>query len=78
MRKYFASWRKPNMSWRHWVAAIGLVAAGSGLGAVASAPDLFDQTVFPCAEDEVLGYSKAFGPNKVGCLPVTPTEGGLD
>lgn len=26
------------------------------------------QRDFPCQEDEVLGYSPSFGPNRVGCI----------
>jgi hypothetical protein len=29
------------------------------------------QKFFPCAEDEVLGFSPEFGPDKVGCLHVS-------
>lgn len=38
--------------------------------AASAAPDVFDQRSFPCAEDEVLGYSPQFGPDKVGCIHV--------
>ncbi|WNN95946.1 hypothetical protein SEA_CIAO_94 [Mycobacterium phage Ciao] len=36
---------------------------------IASA-DPFDQSSFPCAEDEVLGFGPQFGPDKVGCIHV--------
>lgn len=38
--------------------------------APADQPDLFDQSTFPCQEDEVLGYSPAFGPDRVGCIHI--------
>ncbi|AUX82477.1 membrane protein [Mycobacterium phage Pippin] len=40
-------------------------------GWIASAdPISFDQSSFPCQEDEVLGFSPEFGPDKVGCIHV--------
>lgn len=30
----------------------------------------YSQDNFPCQEDEVLGYSPAFGPERVGCLHI--------
>jgi hypothetical protein len=30
----------------------------------------FDQSNFPCTEDEVLGYDETFGPDKVGCIHI--------
>ncbi|QCG76854.1 hypothetical protein SEA_RUTHERFERD_91 [Mycobacterium phage Rutherferd] len=40
-------------------------------GWIASAdPISFDQSSFPCAEDEVLGFSHEFGPDKVGCIHI--------
>ncbi|QAX93241.1 hypothetical protein SEA_BEXAN_87 [Mycobacterium phage Bexan] len=38
---------------------------------IASAdPITFDQSAFPCEEDEVLGFSPEFGPDKVGCIHI--------
>jgi Gene product 79 len=37
--------------------------------------DLFDQDTFPCAEDEVLGFSPAFGPDRVGCIHIDSLVG---
>ncbi|QEA11372.1 hypothetical protein SEA-BUTTONS_85 [Mycobacterium phage Buttons] len=38
---------------------------------IASAdPISFDQSSFPCEEDEVLGFSPEFGPDKVGCIHI--------
>jgi hypothetical protein len=31
---------------------------------------MFQQNVFPCAEDEALIYAPQFGPNRVGCMHV--------
>ena len=31
---------------------------------------VFDQSQFPCAEDEVLGFDARFGPDAVGCIHV--------
>ncbi|QBI99537.1 membrane protein [Mycobacterium phage Ringer] len=33
-------------------------------------PISFDQSSFPCEEDEVLGFSPEFGPDKVGCIHI--------
>lgn len=30
----------------------------------------FDQSEFPCQEDEVLGFSPSFGPEHVGCIHI--------
>lgn len=43
-----------------------LFAAGYSMGHV----DPWSQGSFPCAEDEVLGYSPQFGPDRVGCIHV--------
>ena len=32
--------------------------------------DPFDQSSFPCQEDEVLGYAPQFGPDRVGCIHI--------
>ncbi|QAY03111.1 hypothetical protein SEA_SQUEE_92 [Mycobacterium phage Squee] len=38
---------------------------------IASAdPITFDQSSFPCQEDEVLGFGPQFGPDKVGCIHI--------
>jgi hypothetical protein len=36
----------------------------------ATPSDPFDQRSFPCEEDEVLGYSPRFGPDRVGCIHI--------
>ncbi|QGJ94850.1 hypothetical protein SEA_BLINN1_90 [Mycobacterium phage Blinn1] len=57
------------------------VAAGAAIAAMALAtpgeshadpsPSItFDQQDFPCQEDEVLGYSPEFGPDRVGCIHI--------
>ncbi|AZF98402.1 hypothetical protein SEA_BIGPAOLINI_85 [Mycobacterium phage BigPaolini] len=33
-------------------------------------PISFDQSSFPCEEDEVLGFAPEFGPDKVGCIHI--------
>lgn len=44
--------------------------------ASAEAPSItFDQSQFPCQEDEVLGYAPQFGPDKVGCIHVDQIKG---
>lgn len=40
------------------------------LGAELARDAFFDQDVFPCEEDEVLGYAERFGPDKVGCIHI--------
>ncbi|AHB31867.1 hypothetical protein PBI_HANSHOTFIRST_90 [Mycobacterium phage HanShotFirst] len=43
---------------------------------IASAdPISFDQSSFPCEEDEVLGFSPEFGPDKVGCIHIDDIRG---
>lgn len=42
----------------------------AGYAAGHKSRDPFTQDGFPCQEDEVLGYSPAFGPDRVGCLHV--------
>lgn len=62
------------------------IAAGAAVGAMALAePEAsaepaspvitFDQRDFPCQEDEVLGYSPDFGPDKVGCIHIDTLKG---
>lgn len=49
------------------IAASTLIA----LAPIAPAPaDPFDQSTFPCQEDEVLGYAPQFGPDRVGCIHI--------
>ncbi|AZF97265.1 hypothetical protein SEA_FROGHOPPER_79 [Mycobacterium phage Froghopper] len=38
-------------------------------------PITFDQSSFPCEEDEVLGFSPEFGPDKVGCIHIDDIRG---
>lgn len=48
-------------------AAVMLFALGFALG-WAAAPSQSAPVPFPCAEDEVLGYSPEFGADRVGCI----------
>lgn len=55
------------------VAAAALVSFGIvfGLGELyLSQSRSMSQSSFPCQEDEVLGYSPQFGPDRVGCLHI--------
>jgi hypothetical protein len=47
------------------VAAVGLA-----FGVGTRMHDPFNQSAFPCMEDEVLMYAPEFGPNKVGCVNI--------
>ncbi|ANT41866.1 hypothetical protein PBI_MAKEMAKE_93 [Mycobacterium phage Makemake] len=52
----------------HRIAAPAIIATPAW---IASAdPISFDQSSFPCNEDEVLGFSPEFGPDKVGCIHI--------
>lgn len=74
-------WRKPERprrpflshlhDWGLLVIAVALVvflAFAAGVWRGHRTADLFDQSTFPCAEDEALVYSPSFGPDKVGCV----------
>lgn len=52
------------------VAGVWVIGAGAWLGMAAAHADPFDQRDFPCQEDEYLGYSPAFGPDRVGCIHI--------
>jgi hypothetical protein len=45
-----------------------------GTGAI-EVGDPFDQSSFPCQEDEVLGYAPQFGPDRVGCIHIDNLKG---
>jgi hypothetical protein len=48
----------------------GAAWTGIALGQADDVVITFDQRAFPCQEDEMLGYSPAFGPDLVGCIHV--------
>lgn len=52
------------------LAIAGGLAASAWFGTAIGHADVFDQSEFPCAEDEVLGYDVRFGPERVGCIHI--------
>lgn len=56
--------------WAATVATTPEPAAPQPVSVVTPAPsyDPYDQVTFPCQEDEVLGFSPRFGPDRVGCV----------
>ncbi|APQ42104.1 hypothetical protein SEA_ZEPHYR_92 [Mycobacterium phage Zephyr] len=50
------------------IAAPAVSGTAAWIAASADPISSFDQSSFPCAEDEVLGFAPEFGPDKVGCI----------
>lgn len=48
---------------------------GTGVAVGEAMEDPFLQASFPCEEDEVLGYSPDFGPDRVGCIHIDALKG---
>jgi hypothetical protein len=48
----------------------GTLAFSAWAGSAIASASPFDQSEFPCQEDEVLGYAPEFGPDRVGCIHI--------
>ena len=62
----------PDWIQRGLLSILGLILAflvfTAGYGVGRHSVDVYSRDDFPCTEDEVLGYSPAFGPDRVGCM----------